>query len=222
MHDPGQAHLHEPLSRSLSRILAVHGEAPTLTVNQVLERTQGRGIYFAFIVLSLPFVFWVSLPGMSVVLGLIIAMLSLRVAFASEPRLPSMLGDRRLPPKVRKIIVGGGSKFCRLLESISRPRRTRWMTWRCVHMVHALLITVMALLLALPLPPFPFIASNALPSYAIVLIAVAMMEEDGAMIWLGYVASLGNLAYFIILGNLAVTHLAAWVHTLQSLLSPSR
>jgi len=52
---------------------------------------------------------------------------------------------------------------------------------------------LMAFCLAQPLP-IPL--TNMLPAYAILLVALSMMEEDGAMIWAGYAVAVGTLAYF--------------------------
>jgi hypothetical protein len=202
--------MHEPLSQSLARILERGAASGTLTANQLIERTEGRGFYFLFIILSLPFVAWVSLPGMSTVLGSMIALLAFRLALGKEPRLPAFLGDRELPPKLKQNILSGGLKFCRFLEKGVRPRRTTWMTWRIARLLHALLVVFLAFLLALPLPSPPFIGSNALPCYGIILLAISMMEEDGMMIWFAYLASLVAVAYFAVLGGLIATQLAHW------------
>lgn len=198
--------------------MASAGPRDTITANQLLLHTQGRGIYFAFIILSLPFVAWISVPGLSTILGSIIALLALRLAVGKSPRLPASLGDKELSPKLKRAILGGGVKFCRGLERVVRPRRTVWMKWRAARAVNALLIVIMALLLALPLPSPPFFGSNALPSYAIILLAVSMLEEDGVMIWVGYVATLVAAAYFIIFGALICSHLARWLDALWRLL----
>jgi hypothetical protein len=210
--------MHEPLSKELARILQGNGGTTILTANQLIERTGGRGLYFVLIILSLPFVAWVSVPGMSTVLGPIIGLLGLRLALGKSPRLPARLGDRELPPKLKKIMLGGGLKFCRFLEKGVRPRRTAWMTWRAVRVAHALLIVAMAVLLALPLPSPPFLGSNALPSYAIILLAVSMMEEDGVMIWFAYAAALVAAAYFALWGGLIATQLSRWLDALLRLL----
>ena len=213
---------HELLSKSLARVIEGGGLQTTLTVNQLIERTEGRGIYLALIVFSLPFIAWVSVPGMSTVLGPIIGLLALGMARGQPPRLPARLGDRKLSPKLKRIILSGGMKFCRLLEKGVRPRRTTWMSWRIARVSHALLIVFMAVLLALPLPSPPFLGSNAFPSYAIILLAVSMMEEDGLMIWFGYVASLAATAYFVIFGGLVVTQLAKWFHAFLHLLETTQ
>lgn len=135
---------HEPFSRSLGRILErEHGD---LTANRVIAGTDGRGFYLVMIIFSLPFVAWVSVPGMSTVLGPMIGILALRLALGKQPRLPKLLGDRVLSPKLKKVILTGGMKFCRLLEKIWRPRRTFWLSWRMARVGSALLIGFLAIL----------------------------------------------------------------------------
>src|SRR6267378_3410441 len=214
--------MHEPLSQSLERILSESEATGPLTANQLIERTQGRGMYLVLILLSLPFVAWVSVPGMSTVLGPMIGLLGVRLALGKSARLPAKFGDRALPPKLRKAVEGPGLKFFRFLEKGVRPRRTTWLGWRVARFVHALLIIIMAGLLALPLPSPPFFGSNALPSYAIILLALSMMEEDGVMIWFAYAAALIAAAYFVLLGGLIVTHLARWLHALWHLLETTQ
>ncbi|MCU0783261.1 MAG: exopolysaccharide biosynthesis protein [Verrucomicrobia bacterium] len=214
--------VHEPLSQSLARVLAGDVAAAPLTANQLIEHTGGRGYYLVFVLLSLPFVAWVSVPGMSTVLGPVIGLLALRLALGKKPRLPVKLGDRELPPKVRRAMLGGGLKFLRFLEKGVRPRRTAWMTWPIARLANALLVVCMACLLMLPLPSPPFLGSNAFPSYAIILLALSMMEEDGAMIWVGYGASVVAGGYFVLLGGLIVKHLEAWFQLLLRLLERTR
>ncbi len=214
--------MHEPLSQSLARILAESEATGPLTANQLIERTHGRGMYLVLILLSLPFIAWVSVPGMSTVLGPMIGLLGVRLALGKSARLPAKFGDRELPPKLRKAIAGPGLKFFRFLEKGVRPRRTAWLNWRIARFAHALLIVAMAGLLALPLPSPPFFGSNALPCYAIILLALSMMEEDGVMIWFAYAAALIAAGYFVLLGGLIVTHLGRWFHALLRLLETAQ
>jgi len=201
--------MHQPLSESLAGILR-EGTAPAgLTLNRLLERTQGRGIFLFIILLCLPFVVPVSLPGLSTVMGGIIFLLTLRVALGQAPRLPNFLGERLVSAAVQKHALGGSIRFLRWLEKFIRPRRTRWLGARPARLANLSLIAFLAVLLALPLPTPPFFFSNSLPSYAIILLAASMMEEDGVLIWLGYALTLANLVFFILIGGViveAVTH----------------
>ncbi len=210
--------MHEPLSKSLEQIISAQPADGVLTANQLLERTSGRGFHLLFLLLSLPFVAWVSVPGMSTILGSMIALLGLRLALNLSPRLPAFLGDRPLSPRMRKAILGGGLKLCRALERVVRPRRTVWMQWRLARVFHSLLIVLLALLLALPLPTPPFFGSNALPSYGIILVAISMMEEDGVFILAGYAASAVAIGYFAWFGDFIFKHLGKWFEAFLQLL----
>jgi hypothetical protein len=50
----------------------------------------------------------------------------------------------------------------------------------------------------LPFPPFPPF-TNALPAYSIILLAASMMEEDGVLIWVGYIVSVGTVIYLLMI-----------------------
>jgi len=211
-HQRGHFSMHEPLSQRLAHILAA-GDG--LTLNQLIDRTDGRGIFSILILLALPFVGPVSLAGISVPFGLAIAWLALRLARGLPPRLPKRLGDRPLPPGLRKV-VQASVKLLRGLERVVKPRPAAWMDWPPVRTGNALLIMMMAVLLALPLPPVPPF-TNALPSYTIILLAASLMEQDGRMIWAGYAAALGTVLYLGFWAGLIATHLAGWWHRLLQL-----
>jgi hypothetical protein len=203
----------------LAQILKEAPPAGGVTVNYLLAATEGRGLYLVMILLCVPFVPLISPPGLSSLLGGIIFVLSLFLAVGARPRLPRFVGERPLPadlrhnllnflaePKadappsrpagLRQRLVRWSVKLLRFIERWSRPRRTRWMNWRLARSANALLIALMALLLALPLPSAPFFPTNGLPAYAIILIAAAMMEEDGVLIWVGYAIALATIVFF--------------------------
>ena len=173
--------MHEPLSQSLAQIL--EGRASGITLNELLERTAGLGFYLVIILLALPFIVPVSLPGFSTVLGLAIALVSLRLAFGQTLRLPKFMGERQLSPAFQQKILAGSVKFLRLIEKLVKPRRTPWMSTRLARCFNALLMTFMGFLLAVPFPPLPPF-TNSLPCYSIILLAVSMMEKDGVTIWI--------------------------------------
>ena len=146
---------------------------------------------------------------MSTIMGLIVGVLSVRLALGKAPALPRFLGERVLKPKTVQRILKASVKFLRFLEKLSRPRRTRWLAWPSAMFVNGSLMAFMALLLAMPFPPI-VLFTNSLPSYAIILIAVSIMEEDGVTIWFGYVAVAATVIYFGLMGGVLVPHLVKW------------
>ena len=186
--------MNERLSVKLAEILEANSTSGGVSLNQLLERTEGRGFYLVVILLALPFIVPVSIPGVSTVLGLSVSLLSLKLAFGAAPRLPNFMGDRKLSPEAQKKVLKGSVRFLRFVEKLAKPRRTPWMTTRAARGANALVMTFMGLLLAMPFPPLPPL-TNALPCYCIILFAVSMMEEDGVTIWFAYALSFGTIVY---------------------------
>jgi hypothetical protein len=107
----------------------------------------------------------------------------------------------------------------RWIERFARPRRTQWLSWPAARVGNALVIMGMAILMTLPVPPF-VLFSNSLPGLAIILVSVAMMEEDGIMIWLAYATALVTVAWFALSAGVIVAFLAkayGWIsHYIQT------
>ena len=153
----------------------------------------------------------VAIPGISIPFGAAIALLSLRLAFGQTPRLPNFIGGRRMSPAFQKRVLSGSVKFLRVVERLVKPRRSPWMTTRAVRFANAMLMLLMAMLLALPFPSPPFFFTNSLPSYAIILLAASMMEEDGVTLWIAYAIALGTLIYLgLILGVIGEVFVRLW------------
>jgi hypothetical protein len=207
------AAMHEPLSKSLAGILADHPAG--LTLNSMLQRTGGRGLFLVVIVLSLPFVIPVSIPGSSTVAGVAIMLLSARLAFGRTPRLPRFMGGRPIPADAAAKLVAGGIRVLQWIEKLVRPRPAQWLHWRPVRFVNALLLVFMGFLLCLPFPPLPPF-TNSLPAYSIILLASSMMEEDGVVIWISYALSLVTIAYLVVMAGIIEAAAVHFIHFLQN------
>ena len=192
--------MHEPLSQRLAQIIDRNDSPEGLTLNSLLERTEGRGFYLVVILLVLPFIVPVSLPGVSTVLGLTVALLTLRVAFGKTARLPKFMGDRRLSPAFQEKVLGGSVKFLRFVEKWVKPRKTAWLAARWAICVNALVMAYLGVLLSLPFPPLPPF-TNSLPCYSLILIAASTMEEDGLMIWFGYAVTVATTIYMLLIAE---------------------
>lgn len=186
--------MRERLSEKLAQLLEDNSSSDGVSLNHLLAKTGGRGFHLVVILLALPFIIPLAIPGVSTLLGLSVALLSFKLAFGVQPRLPKFMGDRRLTPDFQRKVLAGSVRIVRLVEKFARPRRTPWMTTRPARSFNALLMTLMGLLLALPFPPLPPL-TNTLPCYCIILLAASMMEEDGVMIWFAYLLSLGTIVY---------------------------
>lgn len=195
----------EPLSESLDRLLR-ESDAKTVTLDDLIARTRGRGLYLVMILLSIPFITPIPLPGLSTVIGLAITGLAVRLAFQLPLRLPRFIGGRELSPLRLRNLIRSSANLLQRVEKLAKPRHGGWMEWRTARLANAILIAVMGVLLALPLPPvLPF--SNSLPSWSIILLALSIMESDGILIWAAYIVVLGTSAYLFVFSGLVVAGL---------------
>jgi hypothetical protein len=113
------------------------------------------------------------------------------------PWLPRRILDRPLPTAQIKSVFGRGARLVARFEHLIRPRwplLTRGATLNGLH--GSALILAGALLIA-PLGLIPF--SNTLPGFAILLLALGMLERDGAFIVAGYLMNLATIIYFGVL-----------------------
>jgi hypothetical protein len=188
----------ETLSQELARLVETAPADEPLTLNRLLASTGGRGLFLVVILLSLPFITPIPLPGVSTVLGLIIGVLAVRLAMGLPPRLPKSLGERSLEGGFTRKVVSGSVKMLSVIEKLAKPRRSTWLAWPAVRFANAALVALMAFLLMLPFPPFPPF-TNSMPAYSIILLAASMMEEDGVLIWVGYTVSVGTAVYIMLI-----------------------
>ena len=176
-------------------------EVENVTLREVILLLHGRGYLLLVMLISLPFCTPIPLPGLSTPLGLIIAIIGLRLVFGAEPWLPARLLDTRLPPAVFAKVFAVTQKIILWFERLLRPRLL-WLTASPgLLQLHAVPIVICALLLLLPLP-VPF--SNTLPAWSIMLTAGGLLERDGKFILAGYAAALLAIAFFAVVAIFGV------------------
>ncbi len=183
---------HEPLSRQLERLVAADG---VRTLNELVSRTSGRGIFVVTILLCLPFATPIPLPGLSNIIGLTLVVVGVRLALGRPARLPKFIGAREWPQRRMHQVVRASSRLLAWIERGIKPRRSKWMSEPWAVRLNGGLFAFLGLLLALPIPPVvPF--SNALPAYALILLSASMMEEDSATLWIAYALAAATVVYF--------------------------
>ncbi len=190
-----------PLSETLRGVArGITGER--VTVRELLALAGEQGMLLALMVLTIPFLFPVSIPGVSTVFGLVGILISLGVTFNRVPWLPDRLLDRPLlTEKLIPAIEKGADSF-RRVDRISHPRLQRLTTGAVVNRLNGLGLLAANGLLIIPLSLIPF--SNTLPAVAVLLMAAGMLQRDGLLILLGYLFLLGTVIYFAALALGAV------------------
>jgi hypothetical protein len=199
----------KPVSAVLSDIIRMM-PAEGLTLRTLLEWLGERGLLIFCMILTIPFLLPVSIPGSSIPFGLLITLNAIGLAMHKSPWLPNRLMNRHLAsyqlvPMLRK----GAHLFARL-ERLVRPRLLPLTHRGTIGRFNVLLLGFSGLLMTAPLP-LPF--SNTLPAYGVLFLAMGSLERDGYAIIAGYVLVLLTLGYFstvAVLGGLGATALSSF------------
>ena len=198
------------LSVELAELQARAGDR-AVPLREIIYVLGTRAYLLLVIVLALPFIQPVPLPGLSTPLGLAIVLIALRLSLGQRPWLPMKIQRAKLPAGFFGRLATATARLLRFLESVLQPRWPVLTGSSRLNQLHAVVVLLAALILLLPLP-IPF--SNLLPAWAIFLLACGLLERDGLFVLLGYAAFALTVMYFVLLGSVAqeaVEHGWAWL-----------
>jgi hypothetical protein len=188
-----------PLTDDLHALLERTGDRTT-SIRALLDALEERSTAVLIILLAAPFVLPIPLPGISMPFGAAIIVLGVRLGFGRPAWLPAFLLRKPLAPATLGSIVRAADRIARPIERRLRPRMPYLFgTGMC--MVNGIAIAIAALVL---MPPLPMPGINALPSLAVVLLALGMMERDGIALAGGYVVLVISYAYLYLWWDVAV------------------
>jgi hypothetical protein len=181
-------------------ILQARVKGKSLTFAELKQALKGRGSAMLLILLALPFCF-LPIPGLSTPFGIAICLIGACLLIGREPWLPRFIMHRRLSPTRLTQLLTGAVKIARQLEKFVRPRLPFLHTGPGMLQLIGLAIVIAGLGLMLPLP-IPF--SNHLPAWAVVLLAIGMMEKDGLCVLLGHLTAIVTWVFIALTSVFAV------------------
>jgi len=172
-----------------------------VTLRDLLAMMGESGLLLLCALLSLPFLFPVSIPGVSTVFGAGIVLISAAITFNRLPWLPQTLADRRLESGRLKPVLERGVTMLRRFDRFFKPRLMGFASGAVVNRINGLVLMGAGLLLMAPLGLIPF--SNTLPGIAILLLAAGISQRDGLVVLAGHVMVVLTIVYFAGLALLA-------------------
>ncbi len=174
-----------PDKQRISEILVNLAEDSTrdrISLGDLLVILGDRGFGILILVLTLPNLTPIFLPGMSAVLGIPITLLSLQILVgAKKPWLPGFLLKRSLArTDFAKVI-----KYCLPIlgraEKLLKPRFS-FFTLYLFRALMAVVIFILSILLALPLP-----FTGPILAFPLFVMSLALLEHDGLSAMIGMV-----------------------------------
>lgn len=172
-----------------------------ITLRDLLAMMGESGLLLLCAFLSLPFLFPVSIPGVSTVFGAGIVLISAAITLNRLPWLPAKVADRRLESGKLRPVLERGVTFLRKFDRLFKPRMISLTSGAVMNRVNGLVLMGAGVLLMAPLGLIPF--SNTLPGVAILLLAAGISQRDGLVVVAGYVMVVLTIVYFAALALLA-------------------
>lgn len=200
------------MSEELEGLLQIAPGRP-IPLRAVVEHLRCRGLPVLIILLCVPFLFPVTIPGLSLPFGAAIALCGLRLGLGSGLWMPDFLLRREVSPELLGRLVSGAVTFYRKVEKLVRPRMHFLQRWPGMLNLLGFMIMLGGILLSLPIPP-PFPLTNTIPGFAVIFMALGLMERDGVCVLIGYGFALVGLAYvglIAFLGVAGMQQLWAWI-----------
>ena len=200
------------LSEELESLLEIAPGRP-IRLGTIVEHLHFRGLPTLIVLLCVPFLFPLPLPGLSIPFGVAIALCGLRLGLGQNLWMPRFILDREISYDVLKKIVGFAASFYRRVEKLVRPRMHFLQRWPGMINLMGFMIMIGGIMLSLPFPPI-FPLTNTIPGLAVIFMSLGIMERDGVCTLVGYGFALLGACYvglIFFLGTAGVQQLWAWL-----------
>ncbi|MHB1109506.1 MAG: exopolysaccharide biosynthesis protein [Devosia sp.] len=165
----------------LSAILLAIAQAQDkerISIGDLLEALRHRALGALMFVFAVPTALPMP-PGVSAIVGAPLLFLSVQLMFGMRPWLPKIITDRSLSKVDFDKVVATTAPWLAKAESIMRPRLQFLARGPAVHLV-GFVALAMSIVLFLPIP-----LGNMLPSVAICIMALGILERDGVWVLIG-------------------------------------
>lgn len=174
----------EPASTLLRRLIAEH-PYERISLDDVLHGVGHRAFGLLLLLLALPnSIPLPSPPGLSTVFGLPMAIFAAQLMLGQkEPWLPAFLRKKTLPRDEILKFLDRAQPYLSKVERRLKPRAGRFVG-PAAERLAGLIILGLAIVLSLPI-----IFGNFLPAFAVLLMAMAILARDGAMMMAGWIVS---------------------------------
>lgn len=167
-----------------------------LTVQSLLDALSDKGHSVLIAVFTIPFLQPLPTFGLSAPFGLIICIIGFCMMVGAHPWVPARFRQLEMKSEVATKSIEVAETIFSKIERLIRPRFELMTQFSVFRSMTGFLIMVHGFLMALPLP-IP--GTNSAPAWTLLVLALSQIEEDGYLVVLGYLMSVGVFAFFALL-----------------------
>lgn len=177
------------------RMLALieKADGKSIELGTVISALAGRSHAVAIVFLSFPLCLPVGIPVLSTALGLTLGLVGFLLAIGRELWIPRSIASKSIPCNRLSQIIERLLRFAARLERFFHPRALFFATNSRMIRMHGFFIMFLGLVAAIPLP-LPF--NNLVAAFPILLLGFSLLEEDGLLVIVSYIAAIPFLIYY--------------------------
>ncbi|MEL6464476.1 MAG: exopolysaccharide biosynthesis protein [Pseudomonadota bacterium] len=185
--------------------LAIDSDGDAVSLAWILEQLHERAFGLFLLILALPCCI-PFLYGIPQIVALPLIFVSAQILLGRRtPWLPQRLGARCVSTKGLSSLSNRSSRWLKRIEAISRPRLTALTRSPTDRLVGFGLVLFSASILV-PLP-----GTNTVPGFAIVVVAMGLLQRDGVLVILGTVLGTAWIGTLVLAGATLASLIKSWI-----------
>ena len=185
--------------------LAEDAEGETVTLGWILEQMEERAFGLFLLVLALPCCI-PFLYGLPQVVALPLMLIAAQILFGRKsPWLPERLAARTVTTEGLRNLGTRAGPWLRRIEAVSRPRLTA-LTRPPLDRIVGLALVIFSASILVPLP-----LTNTVPGFAVVVVAMGLLQRDGILVVLGALLGTAWIAALLLTGASLISLLMGWL-----------
>jgi hypothetical protein len=186
------------LSQEILSVFKDKDFSKSITFGQFVKSLEAKSFYFLILIFALPPALPIPAPGFAIPFGMAIILLSWQLLRKKTiPWFPTWLLNLKLVKENQKNkgkskqkgnILTSISWWLSLFERLVRPRLLKFSKNQALRNLHLGLVIICGLSMLIPLP-----LTNTAPAFGVFISSLGLLEDDGLVFLLGFLAMLAGL-----------------------------
>ena len=185
--------------------LAAEAQGEVVSLNWVMAQLHERAFGLFLLILALPCCI-PFLYGIPQVVALPLMFVSAQILFGRQtPWLPTKLSERTVSTSSLASLAKRAGPWLRRIEAVSRPRLGA-LTRPPLDRVIGIALVLFSASILVPLP-----GTNTVPGFAVVLVAMGLLQRDGLIVILGTLIGTAWIGTLVFAGASLASLIKAWI-----------
>ncbi len=189
------------------RTLSLICKEKDVCIKELALKLQTKDQAILTLILSLPYLFFIPLPGLSILFGFFIMINGLRITTARKLWFPSFVLCKKISAYSLKKWLSIAEKWALRVEKMVKPRGDVFFKKAWFAKLHGIMLMVCGFFLCLPQPP----GVNFLPGLTTFILSLGIIEQDGYCILLSYIFFVLVLSFYIALPIVGIEKISSFV-----------